>query len=320
MGDLYLPYACKVAFPVESYIVNLEYPLSTTGEPAKNKINLGVEKSFIEETFGKLPLAVNLANNHIMDYGEEGFAKTIAYLEEKKIAYFGAGNEKNDFNNPFVVEQGKEKIAIFGYSCPTTHAVFGSEESNGSAPLEKNRILKDIARYRDEMDKIILVLHWGEEEVHYPKPGDIELAHNFIDQGVDLIIGHHAHVVQSVEKYRGKYIFYGLGNFIFPRLDVPAMYDGKKFCRQFVKEPLKMNREALIVEVDETFKITYFTAFFDDRKIFPKKISVPRWLPKDRKTWKIYKKWWNFEMLVRYFVKNPKIPRLRHIKLLFGIR
>ena len=66
---------------------------------------------------------MNLANNHIIDYGEEAFAETLEYLDKHNIKYFGAGNEENNYNNPCIIDFSGKKIPLFGYSCSTTHPI-----------------------------------------------------------------------------------------------------------------------------------------------------------------------------------------------------
>jgi poly-gamma-glutamate synthesis protein (capsule biosynthesis protein) len=90
-------------------------------------------------------------------------------------------------------------------------------------------VLQDIEKCHAKSDYIVINLHWGDENVRYPKPDDVQKATVFIDTGVDLIIGYHAHVIQSFEKYKHRHIFYGLGLFSFPYQDRPANFDGERF-------------------------------------------------------------------------------------------
>ncbi len=320
LGDVFLDKAYKVNIELDDFIFNLEYPLSIVGEPAQNKINLGANTPNIKETFGKFPIAVNLANNHIMDYGEEAFSKTIDYLNKNKISFFGAGNEKNNFNNPCFVSIGSQKIALLGYSCPTTHPVFGTKDANGSAMLDEKKVIDDIAQLRDKVDYVVIQLHWGDEEVIYPKATDVTKAHMFIDAGADLIIGHHAHVIQSVEKYKEKYIFYGIGNFIFPDFDVPASYDGEKFQRRSSKVQQTSNKQTIIVDLDEDLHVSYETAVFEDGVILKKQVSIPKWIPDTQNKYELYKKIWSKKRMFEIFLRNPRIPNLNQIKLLFSIK
>jgi len=320
LGDVFLDKAYKVDIDLDDFIFNLEYPLSISGEPAKNKINLGADKPNILETFGKLPKAVNLANNHIMDYGEEGYSKTINYLEQNNIGYFGAGNTKNNFNNPLVLNFNDKRVALFGYSCASTHAVFGNERLNGSALLEKKLIIKDIENYKHNVDLIVINLHWGDEEIKYPKANDIDIAHSLIDAGADLIVGHHAHVIQSIEKYKGKYIFYGIGNFIFPDFNVPSSYNGKKFLNRSSKKQLASNKEAIVVDVNKNLDISFETAIFKNNTVIYNKISIPKWLPDTQKKYELYKKIWTKKRMLGIFLRNPRIPSFNQIKLLLSIK
>lgn len=114
LGDVFLDKIYKTEIKLNNFVFNLEYPLSKKGKPAKNKINLGSNEPNIIETFRKLPKAVNLANNHIMDFGELGYEKTIEYLEKNKIKYFGAGILKNNFNNPCILIENNKKNWFIG--------------------------------------------------------------------------------------------------------------------------------------------------------------------------------------------------------------
>ena len=279
LGDVFLDKAYKVDSDLGNFIFNLECPLSTSGIPAKDKVNLGSDVPNILETFGRFPKAVNLANNHIMDYGEEAFGKTTEYLKENNIAYFGAGNEENNYNNPCFLDFEDKKIALLG-----------KDMSNGSAFLDVNLITKDIQNVKTKVDMVVVTLHWGDEEIKYPKATDVEKVHAIIDAGADVIIGHHAHVIQSMEKYKNKYIFYGLGNFIFPDLEVPAMYDGSKFLRRFVRAQYKPNTQTIVVGLDSELNISYDTFVFKDGMVKKEKVTIPRWIPALQKHYKLYKK------------------------------
>ncbi len=318
LGDVVLDKAYTVNLPLQDFIFNLEHPLSCEGVPVKNKVNFCAERSYIEETFGKLPLAVNLANNHIADYGDVAFEKTIDFLVNNNIAYFGAGNEKNNYNNPAIVNFEGKRIALLGYSCPTTNAVFGTKVVNGSALLGYNKVLHDIERCHNIVDYIVINLHWGHEDVRYPKPNDVHQARMFIDAGADLILGHHAHVIQSFEKYKDKNIFYGLGHFLFPYKERPAYYDGKKFQKVFSPKENRANREGLVVDLDKNLNVSYSTILFDGNCVKQKKAHIPRWIPKTQKQYKIYLGFFQKRRMLELFIQNPRIPSIESIKHFLG--
>jgi 2',3'-cyclic-nucleotide 2'-phosphodiesterase (5'-nucleotidase family) len=316
LGDVFLDKPYKVEINLEKFVFNLEYPLSTSGQPAKNKINLGSDSPNILETFGKFPAAVNLANNHIMDYGEEAFAKTIDYLNKNNIGYFGAGNEFNNFNNPLILIKDKKKIAMFGYSCLSTHAVFGNENKNGSALLDEDKVVQDIQTVKNEVDFIVVQMHWGDEEIKYPKRTDVDKSRMFIDAGADIIIGHHAHVIQTVEKHNGKNIFYGIGNFIFPDFNVPSNYDGKKFQNRSIKVQRKSNKQSIIVHLNKYLQVSFDTVIFRDNSIRNYKVKIPKWIPNSQKAYERNKKISTKKRMIKIFLKNPRVPSLNQIKLL----
>ena len=321
VGDVFLNQSVDIQIKFDNLILNLEYPLDIDGEPAKNKTILGADKSFFDQTFkDNKPLVVNLANNHIMDYGEKGFSKTIEYLDKRKIKYFGAGNLENNYNNPTLIDLNGKRIALIGYSCSSTHPIYGGENSNGSAILDEGIILKDISICKQLADIVILNLHWGDEYVNYPKPIDVQKARKFIDAGVELIIGHHAHVIQSHEIYKGKYIFYGLGNFLFSDRHGVANYDGEKFQKHFYREQYKENKQALIVELTNKFKISYKTATFNKQTIKSKKVNIPKWIPDNEKQYNMYLKLWKKQRMLKMYFRNPRIPNIQQIKLFLGIR
>jgi len=319
LGDVYLDKPYMVDLNLNEFIFNLEFPLSTSGIPAKNKINLGMDISYILETFKKFPVAVNLANNHIMDFGEEAFKTTIEYLENNNIQYFGAGNKSNNYNNPCILNFNQKNIAFLGYSCPTTSAVFGNDVSNGSALLTDENVINDIILCKEKSDFIVVNLHWGDEEIIYPKPSDIDKARKFIDAGADLIIGHHAHVIQSHEIYKGKPIYYGIGNCIFPDFDLPSNFDGEVFQSRSSKIQAKHNKQTIVIHLDEELKVTHKTAFLDGIKLKYSKVKIPKWLPKTANQYSNYYKLWAKSRMIKGFIQNPRIPSFSQMKLFLGV-
>jgi len=215
------------------------------------KINLKAGGIFFKETFGRNPLAVCLANNHIMDYGEEGLLDTLTTLRAEGIRYFGAGSLADRCHNPLLLGLDGQRIALLGYVCPTTHAIFAAGENHGAAPIDLEAIAGDILTAKGNgAERIIVQLHWGEEDVGLPRPADVARAHGIIDLGADLIIGHHAHCIQPFEVFKGRHIFYGLGNALFPDTEmVSYTQEGLRTGnRQMAWK--KWNRRSLTVQYD----------------------------------------------------------------------
>lgn len=314
LGDVVLDKGYNVGFSLGEYIFNLEHPLSCEGTPARNKVNLCSNGSYIEETFGSLPIAVNLANNHIGDFGDNAFVKTIDFLNENQIAYFGAGNETDNFNNPAIIEFEGKRIALLGYCCKSTKPVFGDNDHYGSARLDFKRIIADIINSKKLSDLVFINLHWGLENFHYPEPCDVKLARKLVDSGADMILGHHAHVIQSFEKYRGKYIFYGLGHFIFPYKERPSYFDGNQFSKAYKPSPHKANREGLVVHFKNLNEVDYETVYFDDQIVKKVTTSIPQWIPENPLKFGIYRDLVIKSRMIRHFLSNPKIPNVSQMR------
>jgi len=141
--------------------------------------------------------AVSMANNHRWDYGEEGCRDTIEAIEEEGIVYAYDSNVG-------IYEADEIRIGF----------VSVNEASQGKG-VEKY-LENGIQSLKDEgVNLIFACCHWGTEHVNYPEEYQRELGQKCINWGADLVIGHHPHVLQGVEKYKGKYIVYSLGNFCF---------------------------------------------------------------------------------------------------------
>lgn len=154
--------------------------------------------------FGNFDI-LNLANNHILDYGKENVRETVNLLEEKNFKIIGAPYTKYE-SKLQIFDIKDKKIGIIGYNL-----------CNGGKKSEVSDILHSINIFEKLVDILIVSLHWGWNYEHNskPSPEQIELGHTLIDKGVDIVLGHHSHVFQPVEFYHGKIIAYSLGNFIF---------------------------------------------------------------------------------------------------------
>ncbi len=157
--------------------------------------------------------AVTLANNHILDYGPGGLADTIALLDRAGIIHTGAGFSREEALRPAVVEICGVKVAFIGMS--KTGSMVKADAHVLPLDLETAREAIGIAR-RAGASVVICSPHWGRELAYFPTPDQQAFGRGLIDAGADLVVGHHPHVIQGVETYRDKLIFYSLGNFNFP--------------------------------------------------------------------------------------------------------
>ena len=161
---------------------------------------------------------VSLANNHSMDFGGDSLAATQEHLRERGIAWVGAGADLSVARKPHIAELDGIRVGFLGYASthPWVGAVAAGSGKHGVAPLEPEIMQEDVESLRKKVDCVVVSLHWGKEYLHYPPPENIDLGHRLVEWGAKLILGHHPHVLQGIERYRDGIICYSLGNFLFP--------------------------------------------------------------------------------------------------------
>jgi poly-gamma-glutamate capsule biosynthesis protein CapA/YwtB (metallophosphatase superfamily) len=158
---------------------------------------------------------VSLANNHIRDAGARGILETIEALDDFGIAHSGAGADLAAARAPALLEAGAATVAILGYDT-IAGGYFARADRAGSAPMTAENLVADVAAARAAgADLVIVFPHWGTEYDPTPFAGQRKLARAAIDAGADMVIGNHAHWAAGIEVYKGKPIWYALGNFVF---------------------------------------------------------------------------------------------------------
>lgn len=159
--------------------------------------------------------AVNTANNHSHDYGEESFNDTLKALDTANILHFG-------YDETAVTEVKGVKVGLVGIYELNDH--LGREE----------QLKQNIAKVKqDGAQLIVVIFHWGNEKEEVPDENQKTLGHLAIDEGADLVCGHHPHVLQGIEEYKGKNIVYSLGNFCFGGNAYPSDMDTIIFQQTF---------------------------------------------------------------------------------------
>ena len=277
LGDVFLKKAYNVDVDYKNIIFNLEYTLvSDNAFPVEGKINLGVKNDYIPECFNSNVLSVCLANNHVFDYGENGFQNTLNSLACDGIGSFGV--KKNNGDSYYFGSIDGVAFALLGYCCRSTNPYVLENSIYNINIIDIELIKSDIAdAKRNGAQKIFVSMHWGDEEVSVPKPCDISIARQVIDCGADLIVGHHAHRQQGYEKYKGKYIFYGLGNCIFPDFTAGRDYsfDSNEFSGFYIKKQKKWNKQSYAVGYDlKNDRVTVDILNFDGKKLSKIKDNV----------------------------------------------
>ena len=158
---------------------------------------------------------VSLANNHIGDAGNRGVVQTTAALRKAGIRFGGAGADEAAARKPSLLNVGGIKVAVLGRDA-IARVYWAHPGDPGSAGLDRAKVVADIkAAKKAGADLVIVYPHWGIEYHAGPTAGQVALGHAMIDAGADLIIGNHVHWAAAMEVYKGKPIWYGLGNFVF---------------------------------------------------------------------------------------------------------
>jgi hypothetical protein len=193
---------------------NLEAVMSQAGEAVPGKLCLRGTNDYLQALKKHNVGIVSLANNHTFDFGPDAYADMEAQLAILGIATVGAGKNLDDSRQLEVLEKDGIRFGFLAYSSRTTKgSAYADEVSPGVAPLDVDLVVEDIIRHKDEVDHLVVSLHWGVEYAEYPTPDQMQIGHRIIDAGARLIIGHHPHIIQGYEKYKDGVILYSLGNF-----------------------------------------------------------------------------------------------------------
>lgn len=224
---------------------NLECVLSNYKNVNLNKISLSCKPDYIK--YLSFIDIFSLSNNHINDLGPLGVKDTINALKKSKKRYFGWGKNIDEARKPLIIEKDRVKIGFIGYNSLTTNGEnYATNTKEGTSPIALDYLKTDISNLKSNVDHVVVSLHWGKENKHYPTPDQIMLGHKIIDFGASIVIGNHPHLIQGIEKFKNKVICYSLGNFIFADLKYNVLNDGM-VLQKSIKQ-LKRNKESIGLE------------------------------------------------------------------------
>lgn len=249
-------------------VFNLETSVSLRGKDTKpSGYGFRSEPSTLEGLKNAGIDMVSLANNHVMDYGRDAFSDTLSSLDEYGIKHIGAGEYLEDASKVLYEEINGVKVGflaaseILGYESNKA-----TEDKSGVYYLNRKDLtdIKSIIKTaKSNCDKLILVAHWDREYYDEPKDETKRMAHELIDSGVDIIIGHHPHVLQGIEYYNNGIIYYSTGNFNFlirnENASQSALFEvefNKKDIISSKVYPIKINgcKANLLKEESDTYK------------------------------------------------------------------
>ncbi|MDO4824433.1 MAG: CapA family protein [Bacteroidales bacterium] len=202
----------------DATIINLECPLTDVATPVGKKFIFRADTEWAGELKKAGVTHATLANNHTNDQGLQGVASTVKCLERQGIIPLGAGKTERERLTPIIIYKGDVRVAVF--NAVMLHLEnWMPDDEDAVVPNETDAttLAEAIRHYKagHAADRVMVILHWGVEFQPYPSRSQRMQARMLLNAGTDVIIGHHPHVVQTVERIDGKTVMYSLGNFVF---------------------------------------------------------------------------------------------------------
>lgn len=195
--------------------VNFESPIVETDYKPIPKCgpNLRCTKEAAEAVRYAGFTGVTMANNHILDYGTEGLNRSVECCKSQGLDIVGVGENLHDAEKILYLEKEGKRLAVI--NCCEHEFSIATETEAGANPLNPVRQFYAIQKANKNADYVLVIVHGGHEMFQLPSPRMVETYRFFIDAGADAVVNHHQHCYSGYETYKGKPIFYGLGNFCF---------------------------------------------------------------------------------------------------------
>ena len=200
---------------------NLEGPISDRGTKRGSIYSFRMEPEAVKALYDTGFDVLSVANNHIGDYGREAMEDTFRRLRRAGIAYTGAGWNSVEALSPAILERSGVKVGFLGFSDVGPSWLKAGEVLSGIALAGAESVESAVRQAREKADILVVSFHFGEEYETTSRARQRELAHTAIDAGAKIVVGHHPHVAQEVERYKEGVIAYSLGNFIFDQAFSP---------------------------------------------------------------------------------------------------
>ncbi|MCH9030850.1 MAG: CapA family protein [candidate division Zixibacteria bacterium] len=191
---------------------NLETALSDSSYRSEKAVALVSSASNVKYLKDADFDVLNIANNHILDAHDQGLRETIKTLNENKLNHIGVKCNRSH-ETSIILQRNGISIGFAGYD---NYGYVNNERGIQINKINQAAIIEDIRKLRRSCDFVVISLHWGIENIFLPSPDQTKLARTLIDNGATIILGHHSHTVQGIERYNNGLIVYSLGNFQFP--------------------------------------------------------------------------------------------------------
>ncbi|MFH2009766.1 MAG: CapA family protein, partial [bacterium] len=189
---------------------------------------------------------VSTANNHIFDGRDKGVLETLEVLRATGVNVFGSGRSSEEARRPYIFRRHGACIALVPATTKVNKGVRGRATVAWYPWREWDQLPSYIKRVKASCPFVIVYIHWGQEKAHFPKRKIKEFAHRMVDAGADLVVGHHPHVLQGVEYYRGGAIAYSLGNLVFSNPMIPTRRTGVLWVELKPGTPTRLTRLELV--------------------------------------------------------------------------
>ncbi|MGB8475515.1 MAG: CapA family protein [Candidatus Acidiferrum sp.] len=235
--------------PRDVLIANVENAFCEAGQPRPYKwANLRAAPVSARLLRG-LDVGV-IANNHVGDFGEIGMRETLETLNHNGIATVGYGENIEAACRPLIIEREGVKLAVLAQCCPTTNGEnYATHTHEGVAMLSVKLLRDNIAAARSQADAVLVYLHWGCERIHEAVPEQVRIGRLAVKFGADAVVGCHGHVIQSYECYDRRWVFHGLGNFLFGAVTFQAVSHQREVVTGR-HDQLFSNQESLVADFE----------------------------------------------------------------------
>lgn len=234
----------------DGVFLNLEGPVTAKGPNVGSRFSFAMDEKILPVLTANNIKMVSFANNHVGDRSTSGFLDTLTNLRKNNIPYTGAGNNLDEVSQPKIITLQGLKIGFVGCTDVGPDWLKATESNPGVLLCSNPNLPTIISHAKDQVDFLVFSAHWG-VEYHPRTTRQQDLAHTVIDAGADMVIGHHPHVVEETEMYKGKFIAYSMGNFIFDQYFSDPTMQGLLVDATIEKHAIK-NITLKIIELDKT--------------------------------------------------------------------
>ena len=216
-NDVNFPFAKVAGYLNAADVVfaNLECTISDKGKNVGSIYSFRADPKVIDGLKYAGLDVVSVANNHIFDWGRDALVDTSERLNAANIATVGSGKNESQANKPKVFNLKGGKVAYLAYTNLYPKSLLATADTPGISHFDIESVMAQIREANKLASVIVVSFHWGDEYATTSNASQKEIAHAAVDAGASLVIGHHPHVPQEVEKYKNSWIVYSLGNFVF---------------------------------------------------------------------------------------------------------